>query len=334
MTSSWTSNLWLTCLACGVRFDPKALLINRYVSHRLAPYNARGWGLCPRDQELFSRGYVALVEYDPKRSPAQGMFGQPELEDAYRTGWTAHLNPSQLNGLFPHRDANRPFEFVVPGVIQRLNYELGGVLSPNIKTQVKKPAHAPRKMSLAEFRAAAYSTASISESFPDLGLEDCGAGRIYPGPCFIEATEDPQVWRLDIGHSDGVGTLEELEPILYGWALREYPSELEVPDSQRASTTETRGEASRYTTFLEVEATSSIDAAKVFQAELAKTRFGSDSFCVINADSGTEFHIDLPPLALVSVVSDEDAKHEYEADSIDGGCKYCDRPSHDRVHGK
>lgn len=52
------------------------------------------------------------------------------------------------------------------------------------------------------------------------------------------------------------------------------------------------------------------------------------------ADRGTRAEIDLSALAQVAIVSDEDAQHGYEGDSVTGECKHCDRPAHDRIHNK
>lgn len=111
----------LTCIACGASFDLREVLLDRYIRECLRSYHERGWGLCPQDQTLYSRGYIALVEIDPALSgvnePAVGLH-ELQLERAYRTGVVAHV--SRDTAMEHCSDPNRPFTFVLPGVIQRL----------------------------------------------------------------------------------------------------------------------------------------------------------------------------------------------------------------------
>jgi hypothetical protein len=78
-----------------------------------------GWGLCPEHQQLFTKGFVALVECDPQRSGPPT--GNLKPEQAYRTGRLAHLKREVFAQVFNVLIADRqPCVFVEPGVIERL----------------------------------------------------------------------------------------------------------------------------------------------------------------------------------------------------------------------
>jgi len=109
------------CLVCGVQFDTGSILLDRRLRSSMDRYTLTGWGLCPEHQELFSKGFVALVECDPERSGDISSSGRVKPEQAYRTGQLAHLKREVFAEVFNVPVALEvPCVFVEPGVIEQL----------------------------------------------------------------------------------------------------------------------------------------------------------------------------------------------------------------------
>lgn len=77
------------CLVCGQDFDTGALLLDRRLRDRFERTTLTGMGLCAEHQELYDKGYVALVGIDPEKSGKHG--DTLHFDAAYRTGRVAHL---------------------------------------------------------------------------------------------------------------------------------------------------------------------------------------------------------------------------------------------------
>lgn len=75
-------------------------------------------------------------------------------------------------------------------------------------------------MTLEQFRATGRDVDDLAAEHPGLDLDGI-AGRIYVGPSgpYVERHDDG--WHLILGNSEYVGSLAELEPLLYDWAASE-----------------------------------------------------------------------------------------------------------------
>ncbi|MGV8399256.1 ATPase [Pseudomonas aeruginosa] len=109
------------CLVCGVPFDTGCILLDKRLRASMGHHTVTGWGLCPEHQEMFDRGFIALVECDPKRSGAGSASARMKPEQAYRTGQLAHLKREVFARIFDVPVApDLPCVFVEPGVLERL----------------------------------------------------------------------------------------------------------------------------------------------------------------------------------------------------------------------
>jgi hypothetical protein len=105
--------------ACLVRtaFDTCSLLTVAFVA---AKHHDDG-GDWSRHQRLFTEGFVALVECDPRRSGMPSGSGLMKPDQAYRTGRLAHLKRDAFARVFNVPvAAEQPCVFVEPGVIEQL----------------------------------------------------------------------------------------------------------------------------------------------------------------------------------------------------------------------
>lgn len=107
------------CLVCGRPHDTGSILLATRYNRDGSPVRpmqektVTGWGLCPEHQELADRGYIALVECDPEKTPAHGSTVKPE--DAYRTGLVVHVRREVAERIF--RDLTPgPVMFIEPDV--------------------------------------------------------------------------------------------------------------------------------------------------------------------------------------------------------------------------
>jgi len=55
------------------------------------------------------------------------------------------------------------------------------------------------------------------------------AGFVYAGDCYIESEDDGTFYLLLYREEYRAKTLAELEPILYAWAISEFPDEFDIP---------------------------------------------------------------------------------------------------------
>lgn len=108
------------CMVCGKPYETGSLLLDRRLRPSLERYTTTGWGLCPEDQELFTKGFVALVECDPERSGLSAGTDHLDPRNAYRTGRLAHVKRDLLAKLLEKPIAPAPCVFVAPGIVDRL----------------------------------------------------------------------------------------------------------------------------------------------------------------------------------------------------------------------
>jgi len=85
------------CPVCGKQFDTGYILLRRQLRPVFPEYGTAqptSYQLCPEHQDLFDRGYIALVGCDPEKSKmtsdAEGS-SINSVGDAYRTGKIAHI---------------------------------------------------------------------------------------------------------------------------------------------------------------------------------------------------------------------------------------------------
>jgi hypothetical protein len=89
---------------------------------------------------------------------------------------------------------------------------------------------APALMSLEQFRATRIECENLIDHIDDGCLED-EAGFLYLDTLYIRKDADGSLWLL-LGRDETTGTLEELEAMLYEWALCE--GYAEPTEDQRA----------------------------------------------------------------------------------------------------
>ncbi|HPW27823.1 MAG TPA: ATPase [Rhodoferax sp.] len=109
------------CLVCGIAYDTGSILLDKRLRASLERHTTTGWGLCAEHQQLFSAGFVALVECDPQRSGKGSGTDRLRPEQAYRTGRLAHLKRDVFDAMFNVPiAADQACVFVEPGVIEQL----------------------------------------------------------------------------------------------------------------------------------------------------------------------------------------------------------------------
>jgi len=87
------------CEICGEKFESGEILIHKHLSDIPKEKTITGWGICPKDQELLDKGYLHLVEADPKKSSFLDN-GNMSKEGAYRTGRIAHMKREVASDIF------------------------------------------------------------------------------------------------------------------------------------------------------------------------------------------------------------------------------------------
>jgi len=121
MSKSHVSMEQKQCPVCGIVFDSGAILLDtRIVNGKLRESmehdTITGYGLCPEHQELFDKGYIALVE---ATSPSSGANLKPH--EANRTGIICYLRREIADDVFNVKLSETiPMVFVEPGVIEKL----------------------------------------------------------------------------------------------------------------------------------------------------------------------------------------------------------------------
>lgn len=98
------------CPVCGVEHD-EVVLLDKSLQKTLTRHMFVGWKMCEEHQELLDTGYVALIEV--KNQPSS-------LEDADRTGKTAHIRSSVWSQVFNSEAPNSPIVFCAEGTIKLL----------------------------------------------------------------------------------------------------------------------------------------------------------------------------------------------------------------------
>jgi hypothetical protein len=109
------------CWVCGSTYDTGGILIDKRLRACLDRFTITGWGLCPAHQDLFEKGFIALVEFDPAQSgdPLPGDRVQPQK--AYRTGTVMHVRRAVAAEVFNiSLDPELPCVFVEIGAIEKL----------------------------------------------------------------------------------------------------------------------------------------------------------------------------------------------------------------------
>ncbi|UYO95566.1 ATPase [Pollutimonas sp. M17] len=107
-------------MACGSPYDTGNILLDKRLRQSMVRHTVTGWGLCPEHGRMFEEGFIALVECGPQRSGVPSL-GRIDPEQAYRTGWLAHLRREVFAKVFNVPiSAQQPFVFVEPEVIDHL----------------------------------------------------------------------------------------------------------------------------------------------------------------------------------------------------------------------
>lgn len=99
MEKSYVSIAQKVCIVTGNLYDTKEILIDKRMQNSMEHKTTVGMGISPEVEELFAKGYVALIEIDPAKS---GIGNDKKLspKDAYRTGNIAYLKRNVLKELF------------------------------------------------------------------------------------------------------------------------------------------------------------------------------------------------------------------------------------------
>ena len=99
MEKSYVSIAQKVCIVTGNLYDTKEILIDKRMQNSMEHKTTVGMGISPEVEELFAKGYVALIEIDPAKS---GRDNDKKLspKDAYRTGNIAYLKRNVLKELF------------------------------------------------------------------------------------------------------------------------------------------------------------------------------------------------------------------------------------------
>ncbi|AMD43459.1 hypothetical protein ZC03_082 [Pseudomonas phage ZC03] len=99
------------CPVCLKEHD-EVVLINNHLRPTLKRRNFVGWSLCDEHEELWQKGYIALIECSNDK--------QPTLENAERTGAIAHVRKEAWSFIFNTPVPGTPIAFVQQGVIEQL----------------------------------------------------------------------------------------------------------------------------------------------------------------------------------------------------------------------
>lgn len=99
MEKSYVSIAQKVCIVTGNLYDTKEILIDKRMQNSMEHKTTVGMGISPEVEELFAKGYVALIEIDPAKS-GRGNDKNLSPKDAYRTGNIAYLKRNVLKELF------------------------------------------------------------------------------------------------------------------------------------------------------------------------------------------------------------------------------------------
>ena len=106
------------CPVCGVTFETGYILMDKRLKDSFESKTITGYGLCKEHEELYSKGYIALVGIDESKSRRSGNLYK--LEDVYRTGKLIHIKSLAFQGLFTQPPPKGPFVFCSDEVINKL----------------------------------------------------------------------------------------------------------------------------------------------------------------------------------------------------------------------
>lgn len=119
MNKSFVSLEQCACSVCGQPYDTGAILLDKRMRDKFDKTTITGWGLCQEHQELFDKGYIALVAVDESKSNKLPN-GNISPEDAWRLGPVAHITREAFNGIFNVEAGERPAVFCQEEVIEAL----------------------------------------------------------------------------------------------------------------------------------------------------------------------------------------------------------------------
>lgn len=119
------------CPICGKQHETGSLLLDTRLRQSMERVTVTGESLCKDCSAQAAKGFIALIEIDPAKSGSPNHNQRVSSEHAYRTGNVAWLRKSVAEQVFEGNlmpDADRPFVFVEPGLIQMLEKQvaLGG----------------------------------------------------------------------------------------------------------------------------------------------------------------------------------------------------------------
>jgi hypothetical protein len=90
----------LICQVCRVSFFTQKRSFKRHPEQDPGQTVDLAWGLCSQHRQLFSLSFIALIEFDPKRSSRTGCHAGWCSELMYRTGHFAHIKRQIFNEIF------------------------------------------------------------------------------------------------------------------------------------------------------------------------------------------------------------------------------------------
>lgn len=86
------------CPVCGKSFDSGSILMNTRLKAVFERYTVTGFAMCDEHQELWEKGYSALVVCDDSKTTHSG--GYCKAEDAFRTGEVIHMRKKVFKQFF------------------------------------------------------------------------------------------------------------------------------------------------------------------------------------------------------------------------------------------
>lgn len=84
---------------CGQPYPTGAILVESRLRPALGPITVCGCGLCP-DHDHYNKGYVALIECDPRLRPEIPPDVRAKTLPAYRVGRIAYVKQDTFDNLF------------------------------------------------------------------------------------------------------------------------------------------------------------------------------------------------------------------------------------------
>jgi hypothetical protein len=107
------------CPICHKVFDDGTLVLDKMLREKFDSHTITGYGVCPEDQKMVDKGYVALVEIDPLKSGTE-----PTVETAWHTGAVVWVRRTAVKKIFSHMDVlvkgKSPMAYIDPEVTAKL----------------------------------------------------------------------------------------------------------------------------------------------------------------------------------------------------------------------